>query len=304
MNAGDVSIRFVIGSRKIAEMRRPLQTVAFGLSQLVAGTAACLPELEDGREGYRVHSVPRAMLPAIVADHPGFVMGGLHVYRRFYIDMAGTYEGYLGRFSSRARSTLNRKRRKIQDLGGGTLDVREYRTPDELDQFLVDAMPLSRKTYQARLLDAGLPEDEAFVDEMRALAGADRLRAYLLFLNDAPVSYLFLPVIDNVVTYAFLGYDPDRANLSAGTVLQMEALRRLFAEERYTYFDFTEGEGAHKQLFGTDFVDACSFFLLKRTLSSRLLLGALAVFDRSVAAGKTLAQRNGALARMRRFLRA
>jgi CelD/BcsL family acetyltransferase involved in cellulose biosynthesis len=299
-----VPIKFVVGSRKLFEVRRPLQTAAFGLADLVSGNLPPFPAEDADCDGYRVLSAPAAALPAILAAHPGHLLGGLQAYRRFYIDMAGIdFDQYMARFSSKTRSTLNRKWRKLADMAGGTLDIREYRTPEELDQFLADAIPLSHKTYQTRLLDAGLPEGDRAVAEMRAMAQAGRLRAYLLYLDDKAVSYLYLPVADSVVTYAFLGYDPDYAALSTGTVLQMAALESLFAERCHSYFDFTEGGGAHKQLFGTDSIEACSFFLLRKRACNRLLLGSLAAFDHSIATAKRLAERTDALSAIRRRLR-
>ena len=78
----------------------------------------------------------------------------------------------------------------------------------------------------------------------------------------------------------------------------------LFAEERFGYFDFTEGEGAHKALFGTHSVACCSFLLLRSTLGNRALLGARDGFDASVAWVKALSQRSGSLASARKLLRA
>ena len=54
----------------------------------------------------------------------------------------------------------------------------------------------------------------------------------------------------------------------------MEALERLFAEERYRWFDFTEGDGAHKAMFGTHSASCASVMLLRPTLANRALLGA------------------------------
>ena len=69
------------------------------------------------------------------------------------------------------------------------------------------------------------------------------MRAFLLFLAGEPVAYLYLPVSGRTLIYAYLGYDAEHAHLSPGTVLQMAALENLFAEKRFAYFDFTEGEG-------------------------------------------------------------
>jgi CelD/BcsL family acetyltransferase involved in cellulose biosynthesis len=138
---------------------------------------------------------------------------------------------------------------------------------------------------------------------MKELARKDEIRAYILYAEGKPISYLYLPTTGGRVIYAYLGYDPDFARLSVGTVLQMEVLERLFAEARYRYFDFTEGEGEHKKMFGTASIEACSFFLLKPSLVNRALIGGLNAFDGTVALAKRAAQRSGALAHARQMLR-
>lgn len=304
MSKTSVSLKFVIGSRKLFAVPRLLDTVTFGLDALVCGDAPPFPSPESSSEGVRVLSAPVAALAGIRARYPGYVIGGYQAYARYYIEMAGrSYQEYLAGFSSKTRSTMGRKRRKLADLSGGKLDLREFHREDQIDAFMADAVPLSRRTYQTRLLDAGLPEGERAVADMRALARADTLRAYMLYLDGRAISYLYLPTTGDIVVYAFLGYDPDYAHLSVGTVLQMEVLERLFAEGRYRYFDFTEGEGAHKAMFGTASVEACSFFLLRPTVTNCALIGALNAFDGGVARAKALAVQSGGLARVRRALR-
>ncbi len=298
-----VPIRFVAGSRKLFEVPRRLHTISCGLVDLVAGTPPDLPAPDRESDGYRLLSMPEGAVAVIRDSRPAHVLGGMQSYRRYYIDMTGDYQTYLGRFSSKTRSTLGRKRRRLTEECGGTLDVREYRSPAELDLFLQSALPLSRLTYQARLLDAGLPETPEARAQMMHLAGDGRLRAYLLFAGDRPISYLYLPIDRGVITYAFLGYDPEFAALSPGTVLQLEALERLFGEGGHRYFDFTEGEGAHKQLFGTHSVAASSFLLLRGTLANRVLLRSLDAFDTGVASVRDIAERSGAATRIRRILR-
>jgi CelD/BcsL family acetyltransferase involved in cellulose biosynthesis len=152
-------------------------------------------------------------------------------------------------------------------------------------------------------LDAGLPDTADARAGLMDLAMQNRIRAFLLFVEGKAVSYLYLPIENGIISYAFLGYDPAVANLSPGTVLQLYALEKLFAENCYRYFDFTEGEGAHKQMFGTHSIEACSFFLLKPTVANWLLLKSLGVFDSSIAIASSLARRTGAASSIRRMLR-
>lgn len=299
-----VPIKFVVGSRVLLSVPKALQTVSLSLADAVADHDIVWPPLTQAHDGYRVLSATTAKLAKMRAAYPNLILGGLQQYRRHYIDMAGGFDDYMSRFSSKTRSTLRRKYRKLAKELGGNVEFREYRTPNEMNEFRDLALPLSRRTYQAKSLGAGLPESDKAHEQRRTLAKQDNVRAFLLCTEGKPISYLYLPVNGQTINYAFLGYDPEYARLSPGTVLQLEALERLFSEKRFRYFDFTEGEGAHKAMFGTDSVECCSFFLLRRRAANRVLLKSVDAFDASVARAKHLAQRSGALARLRGALRA
>lgn len=295
------AIDFTLGARRLASVPRLLSTWSFALEDVLAGTLPPAPP--PGRDGVRVLSAPAAQLSAVAAHYPGLIAGGRQDYRRHYIDMGTGFAGYMERFSGKTRSTLRRKARKLAEDAGGYA-VTEHRTPAEIEAFLTAALPLSARTYQARLLDAGLPDSPEARRAMLEAAEDDRMRAFLLHAGGAAVAYLSLPVSGRTLVYAHLGYDPDWTRLSVGTVLQMDALERLFAEDRFAWFDFTEGEGAHKAMFGTHSAECASLVLLEPTLANRTLLGARDAFDAGVASAKALAARSGALGRLRALLRA
>lgn len=294
-------IDFTLGSRRLLAVPRRLATWRFSLDEVLSGNLPEPPPSE--RDGVRVLSAPTGKLPDVTARFPGFVAGGRQDYRRHYINMQQSFADYMAQFSGKTRSTLRRKARKLADEAGG-YTITEHRAPDEVAAFLTAALPLSARTYQARLLDAGLPDGPDARRAMLEAAEAGHFCAFLLHAKRQPIAYLALPVTGRTLVYAHLGYDPAWARLSPGTVLQMEALERLFAESRYRWFDFTEGDGTHKQLFGTGCAACSSLVLLEPTLANRSLLSARAGFDASVAKAKALAARSGALGRLRALLRA
>lgn len=299
-------VKFIIGSRQILSVPKHLRKVSFTLGDLSEGGVHPLPPLPDELDGYRILSAPIRSASQIEQAPRGFIRGGEQRYCRHFIDMAGSFDSYMNHFSAKTRSTLRRKQRKLERAAvdaGSAVSVREFRGPDEIAEFLEIALPLSRRTYQTRMLDAGLPEDAASHCEMMELAAQDNLRCFLLHFAGKPISYLCLPVSGDTVIYAFLGYDPEYARFSPGTVLQMHALESLFTEQRYRYFDFTEGDGPHKALFGNRSVAACSYFLLRASFGNWLLLAALDLFDASVARARMLLAKTGALAAVRRAIR-
>jgi CelD/BcsL family acetyltransferase involved in cellulose biosynthesis len=147
-----------------------------------------------------------------------------------------------------------------------------YKTPGEMQDFVRLARIVSKLTYQERLLDAGLPDSADFVHQVESLATKDRVRAYILFDGERPVSYLYCPVQDGVLIYSYQGYDPDYMQMSVGTVLQWLAVEQLFNEARFRYFDFTEGDSEHKRLFDTHHRQCANVFWLKKTLRNRMVI--------------------------------
>ena len=238
----------------------------------------------DGADGYVVWSQPIATnLPAVRTRHD-LILYIPRQYRRFSIHLAGDFKQYVNNFSGRTRSTLRRKLRKFNEASGGAIDWREYRTPEQIAAFFPLARKVSAKTYQERLLHVGLPADQSFFRSAQALASENEVRAYLLFLKGEPISYLYCPVRERVVFYDYLGYDPQFAPLSPGTVLQMLALKALFAEQQFTKFDFAEGEGQHKEIFGTESCLCGDVYVIRRSLKPALLIALHRSVDRASAA--------------------
>jgi CelD/BcsL family acetyltransferase involved in cellulose biosynthesis len=134
-------------------------------------------------------------------------------------------------------------------------------------------------------------------------AAEDKLRAYLLFLRGQPVAYLYCPVENGVLIYDRLGYDPKYASASPGTVLQLLALQALFEEKTHRLFDFTEGEGDHKEFFSTGSQRCADIFIFDRR--ARLLLVVLAhwMLSQITTGLGHLAARFGVRSKIRRLLR-
>lgn len=220
-------------------------------------------ELPAEADGYLLKTLPTPLDPALAAPGADWISRPMREYPRHLVDLTTGYEAYLASFSAKTRSTFRRKMRKFEDLSGGAIDWREFRTPGEIDAFFPLAREVSAKSYQERLMDAGLPDTDDFRGKARALAEAGAIRAYILFLGGRPVSYLYMPVERGAAIYAYLGYDPGCAQHSPGTVLQLLAMERLFADPGVTLLDFTDGAGHHKELFATR-TELCADLLILR----------------------------------------
>lgn len=283
-------LKFQAGARTLLAIDRPLIRIAYTLSSAEAAETPKLPQLGKAA-GYVVTSIPECLID-------GLRKGGLlvHVrqsYTRYFADFSGGFDAYMAHFSSKSRATLKRKLKRYAELSGGAIDVRCYRTADEMAAFVDAASAVSRRSYQHRLLDAGLPDDDATRADMAKLATADQVRAFLLFRDGRATAYLYMPVAEDTLIYAYLGYDPEEAELSPGTVLQVEAIRMLAEEGRYGRLDFTEGEGQHKRLFSTGGIACADVLFLRPTIGNRFLIRMLHGFDGAVAQLKRLSAAPG-----------
>lgn len=193
-------------------------------------------------------------------------------YRRYYIDLSIGFDAWRARFSGKSRSSLKRKLRRFQEAAGGVLDMREYAAPDTILEFHDLAHALSLKTYQHRLMDAGIPGGDAFRRDLVARAARDAVRGYVLMMQGVPAAYMYCPIEQGVVAYDRVGYDPALRHLSPGTVLLHLALERLFRQHDALVFDFTEGGGGHKEFFSTSHVECADIYYVRRTLRTAALV--------------------------------
>lgn len=270
-----IALRFQVGARTLATVHRDLVRVPLSLDDVLAGVAPPLPP--GARDGYLVTSLPEGLVATLPQDRR--IVAVRQRYTRYYTDLSIGHATWLAGLSGSARATLRRKTKKVFAAG---MEVRRYRTAAEFDVFHPIARRVSARTYQERLLDAGLPANPA---PLRALAADDGVRAWLLLVGGAPAAYLCCTQQGSALRYDYVGHDPAFADLSPGTVLQAAAFEDLFAD-RFARFDFTEGEGQHKRLFASDGVACVDLLLLEPSVTNRAILAALVGFDGATAWAK------------------
>jgi len=286
-------LKFEIGARTLMQVQRALQRVPLSLAEARNGTLPALPPLAREAHGYSITSLPEQLVAEAIRASGDMLAFVRQRYTRYYIDFAPGFDAWFAGLSSSARQGLRRKARKIAAESGGDLDVRAFRTPDELEAFHDVARRISLRTYQERLLGSGLPETPEFISGMLGLAAADRVRAWLLYIAGEPAAYLYCPASGDTLLYAYVGHDPAFDDWSPGAVLQLQALQEMFDEGRFAHFDFTEGEGQHKRQLASGGVECVDLLLLRPSLANRVTMAALGGFNRAVAGAKHAMQRAG-----------
>ena len=279
--AAPLPLKVQLGARTLLTLRPRLARIGLTLGDVRDGRVPRLPVLDEGAAGYLLTSLPETLIEPTLHATSGMIAFVRQRYTRYHADLANGFEAYAAQLSANTRQGLKRKAKKL-----GTLDVRRFRSPDEMEAFHRVARAVALTTYQERLLGAGLPDDAGFVAEMLADAAADSARGWLLFIDGAPAAYLYCPVRAGVAIYEYVGHDPRFNALSPGAVLQLEAMRDLAEDASVTAFDFTEGEGQHKRAMATGGTACVDVLLLRRTLANRAMIAGLRGFDGGVALAK------------------
>lgn len=302
----EIPFKFQLSDWTLCQMSIRMQRRSIGLAEAGNPEAIAIPgedQLMPGSQGFALRRLPiDETLPRITRSG-SFLRYVPLQYQHCYIDLSTSFENYQKKFSSKTRSTINRKIRKYTEHCNGNLRWHSYRSPDELPAFFQLARAVSKLTYQEKLLDAGLPDTLSFREQAQVLATGGQMRAYVLFDGERPVSYLYCPVQDGIAVYSYLGYDPAYMHLSVGTVLQWLALEEMFNEGGLRYFDFTEGQSDHKRLFATHQRQCAHMFLVQATLRNVAIVYSHALMDRFSCWAGQLLDRYGVKAKVRRLIR-
>jgi CelD/BcsL family acetyltransferase involved in cellulose biosynthesis len=317
-------------SARAAAVPRPLQWVlknkrmkfAFGGFVLYAvrvralvlnGIFAELPEDPD-QTPLPLHDSHTDVRAALILSHPvrqelpgiAFTRDCIryvpHQYQRFYLDVNGSFDEYLSRLSPQRRKHLRRDVRRFRQAGTNQA-FREYSMTEEIAEFYRLAREVSSKTYQERLVDAGLPDTREFLDDLMDRAKRDAVRGYILFHNGAPAAYQYCPAEGDVLVYERVGYDPDLRQLGPGTVLLFLVIEQLFSSRRFRRLDFGAGEFDYKKAFGTGYLQCADIYYFRRTLSNAALVTGHAVVSMAWSGVTAVLDRMGVRAKLRRAVR-
>lgn len=303
----EVPFKYQLSDWTLFSIGCPLQVRATKLSDgtlPVEHLVAPPDALTGNSQGFAIRALPVAKKQPTLGTSGDYLCYTQLQYRHCFIDLGMTFGEYQKKFSSKTRATINRKLRKFAEYCHGPIPWTVYKEPHEMPLFFRLAREVSKKTYQEKLLDAGVPDSKEFLHEMESLASKNQVRAYVLFDGDRPVSYLYCPVENNVLIYAYLGYDPDYLKMSVGTVLQWLALQQLFEESCFKVFDFTEGQSEHKRLFATHEIQCANVIFLKKSLRNRSLIYSHLVMGRLSMWLGDLLETLGVKTRIKHFIRA
>lgn len=189
-----------------------------------------------------------------------------------FIEFPASFKEYLDRLGSRSRQSVQYSARRLERDMPGHVIMRKFADSEQVTQFLADASALSRKTYQANLLGLGLHDDPDTRARLSLAAERGWLRSYILYCRDIPAAFMLGFEYGGCYYYDDVGYDPDYAKWSVGTVLQLKVIEEIYSSPDHpTFFDFSTGFGQHKGRFGNMSRPEANLLLMRRSWRSQSL---------------------------------
>jgi hypothetical protein len=222
------------------------------------------------------------------------------VHRRTRLLDAATGER-LVHHSSKTRSTLRRKSRKLDEAFGGKVDLVRVERADQVDGFIRDATSIIRQTYQAAL-GIGVKETPAYRQLLIDTASDGALCGYTLKTADVAIAYLVGDVHDKVFRLWATSFLPQYGALSPGIVLIFRALDE-FAAQGIAVFDFGFGEADYKSMFGSELLHEFDWRVYSRSLRGRTAFLSDRVTGSCDALARRLLRSRNLVARVKKFWR-
>jgi hypothetical protein len=200
---------------------------------------------------------------------PGLAYSPFDERPSLVVPIGASFDDYMRTKSPKTRSKL----RRLQSIiDSGAIRIKRYTNPSDVSEFAEGVSLVSARTWQNRLLGLQYQNDEQARENFRDLADRGLLRGYLLWRDDQPVAFVVGYQYDGVYYYADIGFDPQAAELSPGTVLLFMILQDLHEFNPPTVLNFGVGDAAYKQRFGKVIGSDESILLLRRGFRNRLLI--------------------------------
>lgn len=221
-----------------------------------------------------------------------------------FIEIQASWDAYFSQFTGKSRQNLRRSVKRFSERQHGARGVELLTTPVDMARFHREALCISEQTYQHKLLKSGLPASTAFLAHLEKLATEGRARGYLLSDGGKPIAYAWCSLSGGVLKYEIVGYLPESADLSPGTVLLYHIIEDAHAMASCRFLDFGPGEAHYKSMFANRKVEYVDLYLFRMTALNVLLVSlhrGLTVANESLG---RLLEKLGVKSRIKRFIRA
>jgi Acetyltransferase (GNAT) domain len=219
------------------------------------------------------------------------------------IDFPSSYADYLQQLSRKTRENIRRHAREIESRLGHW-GVRKFAAAHQIYEMVRLVEVIATKTFHYHLLGQDLTtSNEQFIRNLTIYAQQGWLRGYVLVGNDRPVAYTIGYLVNGCFQGELIGYDPEFAHASPGTLLLTRIVEDLINTGTANLYDFGAGDARYKQEFGNRSYEEGTLLVCRRTLYARCAATAERLFADASRFGARALELTNLKAPLKKFLR-
>ena len=238
---------------------------------------------------------------------PGFIWRDHFPIAQPHWQMAlpSSFDEYLARLSPKQRHEKRRHMKRLERDFPGKVRVDVHRGAAKCEDLARDVEVVAEKTYQRKW---GMGHKDAFETHRIVSFAAQRgsLHACLMYINDKPSAFLIGHSYRNTLYADSMGYDPEYAKYSIGSLLLMrwiEEAQQGGQQQPINKVDFSAGDARYKREICNEEWREASFFMFGPTLKGLKLNALRTISSVSNSYASQLLARTRLLETIKRFWR-
>lgn len=158
-------------------------------------------------------------------------------------------EAFERSLSKSTRDGVKRYRRRLERELGERLDVRIYRSPDELTEIVTALATVASRSWQGGL-DSAFRDDEGHRDRTLLALRRGWFRACVVRVDGEPVAFWQGMGFGGRLISGIPGFDPEYSQLRVGTYALVRLIESLTTDPDFSILDFGFGDSEYKRRFG------------------------------------------------------
>jgi CelD/BcsL family acetyltransferase involved in cellulose biosynthesis len=173
-----------------------------------------------------------------------------------------SFDSYLGKFRSKTRYNLRRQVKRLQEHGGGRMELARVDEPEKVRAFLDDSAEIETHSWQHDAIGPTLDASPQYCEKLAHLANRGFVRSYILRCGDKPCAMVKGFQYGGVYYYSWCEFDQRLAEFSPGTVLLYLLIEDLCRHRSPKCLTFLWGDAAYKKVFGTNCIEDATALLI------------------------------------------
>ena len=173
------------------------------------------------------------------------------IHPHWRMDIPQNIDDFFKALTKDTRESIRRKIRRFEKKYQNQFNILHYHRQDEIKSFSKDVEELSQKTYQ-HALNAGFVNNSLTNSILNTDARYNRLFISVFNIHNKPCAYQWGTILNHTYYLEKLGYDPQWAKYSIGTILFIKVLELLCVNKSLRYVDFWFGDAQYKKSYANE----------------------------------------------------